>query len=107
VDEHALAAEGKAGVRAPAARAPAAPSRGPLLCDANQNDAEAAVALSRLEVGAGDFLLRLPLAETDNGDALLGGVPLDRLGVRAADLAEQRRGGDPVAAVEQETHDQP
>ena len=102
VDEHALAAEGEVRVAVRAARAPAAPRLRPLLGDPDHDDAEAALALGGLEVGASDVLLALPLGEADERDGMLARVALQRLRVRTADPAEDRGRGDGEAAVEQE-----
>jgi hypothetical protein len=64
---------------------PAAPHRGALLRDPHHHDTEAALALGRGEVLAGDLLLDIVFLEADPRDLTLCDEPLDRLDVRAAE----------------------
>jgi hypothetical protein len=102
IGQRRLASELEVGVAVGAALAPAAPDQRALLLDADQHHPEAALALGALEVGSRHRLLRIAAAEAHDRDPLLAREAVDPLHVAAADPAQQRRGGDRVAAVEQE-----
>ncbi len=102
-----LQAEGEVRMRVGAPLPPARPHPCALLGNPDQEDAEAALPLGLLEVGAGELLLRLALLETDDGDLVAGGEALDRAHVAGADLAQQRGRGDREAAVEEEADHEP
>jgi len=107
IDEHRLAAEGEVRVAVRPAVTPAAPGRGLLLGDADHHDPEAPLALGPLEVGARQILLRGALPKTQQWDLVVFREALDLLHVTAPDLAEQRRRGNRVAAIEQKAHHLP
>jgi len=106
VGDRRLARVLEVGARVRAALAPAAPDERPLLADADHHDPEAPLPLGRLQVGTGDLLLRLAPAEADDRDLVGGRERVDLLDIALAVAAEQRRRGNPKAAVEQEA-DQP
>jgi hypothetical protein len=105
VDEHLLTAELKMWMAISPATPPAAPGDRLLLGDADQDHAEAALALGGLKVAARDQLLGLALAEPQHGDPITLDVAIDRGHVGAAEPAKQRRRRDRVAAIQQKAHD--
>jgi hypothetical protein len=90
-----------------AAVAPAPPRARLLLRDTDQHHPEASLALGALKVLASDVLLAVLLGEAHHRQLVVQRELIDRLAVRAADLAQQHRRRDPEPAVQQKPDQHP